>query len=293
MHNYRKYLIANEFDKRWDFYINSVGSTSIPANNDYPNNRVHPADHAFTWDQGRILNGYYIVYVSRGEGVLETSNVKGYRIKAGTCFFLFPGIWHRYRPDLRSGWEEYWVGFNGAYPAGLMTSNLISPEKPVVEVGMNEELLALFHSLIKTVVCLQPGYQQIAAGITLQILGLLAVVVRFRSPLLDRESRIISNAKFIMQETINKPLKLEELVKELSIGYSKFRKLFKKACGMPPNQYHLNLRLEKAKELLCTTNLTINEIAYQTGFESIFYFSRQFKKKNDIAPKSYRTGHQN
>jgi AraC-like DNA-binding protein len=72
------------------------------------------------------------------------------------------------------------------------------------------------------------------------------------------------------------------------MSYSKFRKLFKESTGESPNQYHLNLRLDKAKELLHTTNLNVTEVAYNLGFESVFYFSKLFKKKNGVSPKSYR-----
>jgi AraC-like DNA-binding protein len=81
---------------------------------------------------------------------------------------------------------------------------------------------------------------------------------------------------------------MEALIRELAIGYSKFRKLFKRSTGKSPNQYHINLRLDKAKELLSTTNLNVTEVAYQLGFDSVFYFSRLFKKKNGVSPKSFR-----
>lgn len=293
MLNYRKYLNNNDFDRKWDFYINTVGSASVRANKDYPNNRAHPADHTLTWDKGRVLNGFYIVFVSRGEGLLETARTRAFHIKAGTCFFLFPRIWHRYKPDAQRGWEEYWVGFNGSYPASLVKNGIFCPENPVVEVGLNEELLALFHHLIRVVSSAEPGYQQMASGITLQMLGLINAAAKYRPAGVDNESRLISKAKFILQESIDNPVKLEEMVKELPMGYSKFRKLFKKVCGLSPNQYHLNLRLDKAKDLLTTTNLTVNEIADQTGFDSIFYFSRLFKKKNGLAPKLFRHKHLN
>ena len=57
-----------------------------------------------------------------------------------------------------------------------------------------------------------------------------------------------------------------------------------------PSQYHLNVRLNRAKELLTSTALSINEIASHTGFESVFYFSKLFKKKNGASPRSYRNG---
>lgn len=288
MLNYRKYITNTELDKQWHFYINTVGSASIQPNQSYPNNRAHPADHVLNWDKGRILNGYYLVFISKGKGILDMDNKSTTAINAGTCFFLFPGIWHRYRPDAKFGWEEYWVGFNGAYPASLVKNGIFSPDNAIVDVGLNVELLNLFHTLMKITSLAEPGYQQIAIGITLQILGVVITASKYEQPSVSLEKRLISKAKFILQESIDNPLNLEEMVKELPMGYSKFRKVFKDICGISPNQYHLDLRLNKAKDLLTTTNLTINQIADQTGFESIFYFSRRFKAKNGISPKLFR-----
>jgi len=288
MKNYFKYLIVSKLEQDWGFYVNTVGSVKVGSNKNYPNNQKHPIDHSFTWDKGRILNGYYIVFISKGKGVLESAKTKSYTIKAGTCFFLFPGVWHRYKPHPEHGWEEYWVGFNGLYPQELMQKGIFTPENPFVETGLNEELLQFFHTLIRTVELAEPGYRQIVTGITLQILGLLNAISKLRTMDTDSQSKLISKAKFLLQESIEKPINLEEMVKELPMGYSKFRKLFKDTTGVSPNRYHLDLRLDKAKELLCGTNLTVNEIAYQTGFDSIFYFSRLFKKKNGLPPKDYR-----
>lgn len=289
MQSYHKYLTTGEYDKKWNFYVSTIGSASVKPNKDYPNNRVHPVDHSFTWDRGRILNGYYLVYVTKGEGIIETAKTRPYHVKAGTCLLLFPGVWHRYKPDIETGWEEYWVGFQGSYPESIMLNGIFSPDQPFIEIGLNENVLSFFHQLIKTVRDAEPGYAQAAAGITLQLLGCISAMSRYRMISTDNENRLISKAKFILQETLDNPIPLEVMVKELPMGYSKFRQLFKKTCGVSPNQYQLNLRLDKASDLLLTTNLTINEIAFQTGFDSIFYFSRLFKNKNGCSPKVYRS----
>lgn len=290
MKNYQKYLNISEFEKNWGFYINTVGSAKVEPNKNYPNNREHPIDHSFTWDKGRILDGYYLVFITKGEGLLESAKTKAYSIKAGTCFFLFPGVWHRYKPHPQHGWEEYWVGFNGSYPDELMKKGIFTAENPFIDVGLNEDLLQLFHTLIKTVAAAEIGYRQIISGLTLQILGLVNAVSKYKTPDIGNQSKLISKAKFLLQESIENPVNLEEMVKDLPMGYSRFRKIFKETTGLSPNQYHLNLRLDKAKDLLTSTNLTINEVAYQTGFDSIFYFSRLFKKKNGLPPKEYRLG---
>jgi AraC-like DNA-binding protein len=175
-------------------------------------------------------------------------------------------VWHRYKPHPNHGWEEYWVGFNGHYPDELMRKKIFVPESPFVDVGLNDELLQLFHLLISTVATAQPGYRQIITGITLQILGLVNAIAKYRTVDEGNPPKMIAKAKFLLQESIESPINLEEMVKELPMGYSRFRKLFKETVGISPNQYLLELRLNKAKELLQSTNLSINEIAYKTGF---------------------------
>ena len=123
MKYFHKYLSITPVEKAWGFYVTTAGYSKTDPNETYPRNSEHPAKHTFTWSKGRILNGYYIVFITKGRGVFESALSEPIRLKAGACFFLFPGIWHRYKPDLDSGWEEYWIGFKGVYPDTLMNKN--------------------------------------------------------------------------------------------------------------------------------------------------------------------------
>jgi transcriptional regulator GlxA family with amidase domain len=64
--------------------------------------------------------------------------------------------------------------------------------------------------------------------------------------------------------------------------------MFKKHTGVSPGQYHLHLRLMRAKELLLATDMSIKQVAYETGFESIHYFSRLYKSKMGVPPSEAR-----
>jgi AraC-like DNA-binding protein len=290
MKNYQKYINVTDAEKQWGFYVNTVGSAKVGPNKNYPNNRIHPENHSFTWDKGRILDGFYIVFITRGEGILESARTKTYTVKAGTCFLLFPGIWHRYRPHPKHGWEEYWVGFNGSYPTELMQNGNFTPESPFIEVGLNTELLDLFHLLIKKVQIAELGYRQIISGLALQILGHLHTIAKYKPDGENGNSKWMMQGKFLLQESIDSPENLEEVLKDLPMSYSSFRKIFKEQMGISPNQYVLELRLDKAMQLLRATNMSINEIADQAGFDSISYFSRMFKQRTSISPKEYRAG---
>ncbi|WP_411273102.1 AraC family transcriptional regulator [Daejeonella sp.] len=288
MNNYFKYLNIGSIEERWGFYITTVGYSKIDPNQTYPNEE-HPLNHTLTWNKGRILNDYYMIFISKGEGIFESALTTPTEIKAGTCFFLYPGVWHRYKPKIESGWEEYWIGFNGYYANQLMNEGFFNSQSPFINVGLNNDLLVLFRKLIETVRNGYTGYPQFIAGTTLQIIGLVNAVSLYQEYDNDPLGKLIQKAKFLIQESLDEPLDMENLAREIPMGYSSFRKVFKKITGESPNQYHLNLRLNRAKDLLTTTSLNINEVACQTGFESVFYFSKLFKKKNGISPKFYRS----
>lgn len=289
MENYHKYLNVTEFDKKWGFYITTAGSAKVKPHGKYPPSQEHPAEYMFNWEKGRILNNYSILYITRGEGIIEYAGSRTAKLSAGSCFILKPGIWHRYKPDLISGWEEYWVTFHGTYPENIMLNNLLCDGNLHADLGHNQELLRLFHHLIKTMANAEPGYHQVIIGITLQIMGVVCNACRFKTTDKNPQEKLITKAKFLMQEAIEKPIDVKELAKELPMSYSLFRKAFREATGSSPNQYYLQLRIDKAKELLSTSELTVNEVAFKTGFTSIFYFSRFFKKITGVAPKSYRS----
>ncbi|GAA4313359.1 AraC family transcriptional regulator [Mucilaginibacter gynuensis] len=289
--NYFKYLNITPVEERWGLYVTTTGYSRIAPNDDYPNTE-HPPSHHLTWNRGRILNDYYVVFISKGKGVFGSALSSPADIVAGNCFLLYPGVWHRYKPEQRSGWEEYWIGFNGYYARQLMENGFFDNKNPVIDLGLNKDMLVLFRSLIEQVQQALTGYPQQIAGITLQILGLISNIIQHRDNHNDPTSKLIAKAKFIIHESFENALDMEKLARELPMGYVSFRKAFKKITGESPNQYHLNLRMERAKDLLTSTVLNINEIADQTGFDSVFYFSKLFKKKHGIPPSVYRNNHE-
>jgi AraC-like DNA-binding protein len=287
MKNYSKYIISSPLEETWGLYITTTGYTKIDINQTYPLNNEHPESHAFNWDSGRILDGYYIVFISNGSGLFESAHTSTRHINEGDCFLLFPGTWHRYKPDTQSGWEEYWVGFKGTYADDLM-KKVFSPDNPFITAGLNNNLLKLFHELLEHVQQASGGYHQVIAGITLQMLGLIHSIAHHTEISASNTSQLIEKAKFLFREALQEPDKIENILRKLPVSYSKLRKDFKAHTGLSPNQYQLNLRLDKSKELLVNTSLSISEIAYQTGFESLSYMCKIFKKKTGVSPKLYR-----
>lgn len=102
---------------------------------------------------------------------------------------------------------------------------------------------------------------------------------------------IVDNVCSIMQEKLDSSsgLNLDDVSFRLGFSKSYIKTLFKKKTGYSIIQYFIELKMEKAKKLLSQQRYTVSEIAYQLGFSSVYYFSRQFKMHTDMAPTEYIT----
>jgi AraC-like DNA-binding protein len=85
-------------------------------------------------------------------------------------------------------------------------------------------------------------------------------------------------------------LSLEQLTKLCNLSLSSFKRKFKKEFNDSPANYIIGKKIEKAKEMLRMTNLSISEVAYEIGFQDQFYFTRLFKRKTGTTPSKFRLG---
>jgi len=284
-----KYLHAGALDKEWGLFLTGAGYAQIPATSVYPPN-VHPSGYFFTWEKGRVLQEYQINYITEGSGIFETSSDQ-FQVVPGSMLILRPGMWHRYKPDPNTGWNEHYIGFNGDFCSHLFNEGFFQPGKPVLYVGFQESILKLFLEIIQLVKDEKTGHQQVAAGNTILILSKILSVVRNQEFAGKSIERTIRKACLYFRENLNTNVNIEELANELNVGYSYFRQMFRKYTGISPTQYHLSLRIQKAKDLLVSTDQSFKEIAIDLGFESYFYFSRIFKDKTGKSPMEFRKEH--
>lgn len=82
------------------------------------------------------------------------------------------------------------------------------------------------------------------------------------------------------------------LAEKCGISEVYFRQLFKTQFGISPRQYILELRIRKAKQLLSSGTLSVNQIAEHCGFTNPYHFSRAFRQATQRSPSEYRTENQ-
>lgn len=87
---------------------------------------------------------------------------------------------------------------------------------------------------------------------------------------------------------LNQDIKLADLAASAGISPFHFSRLFKQSMGMSPHQYLLQQRVERAKQLLKSSQLTIADIALQCGFNSQSHLGKSFRELTGITPSNYR-----
>ncbi len=256
-----KYLLVNERDKKFGLTVNTVGFQPIPPHTVYPSIE-HPKSYYFTPNNGRVLSEYQIVYISKGKGFFSSDSKKKTNITKGQVILLFPGQWHTYCPSKETGWNEYYIGFEGKIIDDIVENGFISPDNQILDVGVNEDLVNLFSTAIKIAKEDKTAAQQNLAGIVFNILGSILSLAQNRNFESKESAQKVERAKVIMIENIHKNVDIKGIAANLGISYSLFRKAFKEYTGYAPAQYFQELKLRKAKELLAETNYTIKEISY-------------------------------
>jgi AraC-like DNA-binding protein len=285
--SFSKYLPVSPDAIQWGLHVTDCGYTQIAPGEPYPPLSSRPESYALSWEQGRTFSEYQVIYITRGSGFFEADGTGTLPVSAGTVLLLFPGVWHRYRPEPGTGWDEFWIGFNGEHAARLM-KRFFDAARPVLSVGLHEPLLARFIAIAEFVQNEPFGYRNIIASQTMEVLARVHARSQGRAIRSPASEELARRACCHLLEHAESTVDMKQLARELGVSYSSFRRIFKQHTGLPPAQYHLQLRLLKAENLLRSTVMPIGEVAEQTGFESIYYFSRIFKKKNGVAPSEFR-----
>lgn len=98
----------------------------------------------------------------------------------------------------------------------------------------------------------------------------------------------VKEALTILEQNLDKTLTMADMAQRLHLNSSYFSVLFKEQVGLPFTEYLSRLRIQRAKELLVNTGLSIGEIAEKVGYQTDKYFIKVFKTLEDLSPNRYR-----
>jgi two-component system response regulator YesN len=101
------------------------------------------------------------------------------------------------------------------------------------------------------------------------------------------QNSVLKAARY-MEEHYSEPLPLQQVASQVHLNAAYFSHLFKKETGCSFVDYLLELRMEKAKQLLSNTDMKITEVSGMIGYDLPNYFAKLFKQTTGLSPKDYR-----
>jgi len=205
-------------------------------------------------------------------------------------FFILPQHQeHSYGSSTEDPWSIYWVHFGGDALAAFNEVQEVQKNFKPELVRNTGEIIPVFQKIYKT---LELGYSidnLLFANMCLsQFLTLFIYNKRHYASASTDRLDCLDSAIHYMQEHINDNISLIGLSKTYNYSVSRFSNLFKQKTGYAPIDYFLQMKMQKACQLLDFSDRSIKDIAFSMGFEDPYYFSKRFRKIIGVSPRKYR-----
>lgn len=231
----------------------------------------------------KSFDSFLIMYISKGFCDIETPTFKG-TAKAGQFIFIDCHQPHCYGNS--DSWEASWLHFDGVlakdYYREITThyGYILSPNNPNV----------LCHSMNKICDCFRNSTPIIESSISEYITNILN---GFLVPAATNKNsflynNIIADSISYINEHFHETISLESLSEKANLSPFHFTRVFAKETGFTPHHYIISTRISAAKFMLRSSETSIKDIAFNTGFNSESNFCSTFKKWEKITPSQYR-----
>lgn len=243
-----------------------------------------------TWRlERRILSNSYWSLITEGEGEL-TLGERAINVRAGQLI-LFPArMEHALTPNAGCCMSMINVHFQARVYNLIDICGLLGIGSVFDDVA--KRFIALSEEAARLYILKPPGWlSYFRSLITVQLFEIiLNSCAEFKSvtPELEKLSRVYPALELIENEFNDPALSTSRLAAELHISEVYTRKLFKNLFGLSPTKFIHSRRIEYACTLLRETELPVNGIAMQSGFNDLAFFYRIFVRTMDITPAQYR-----
>ena len=108
------------------------------------------------------------------------------------------------------------------------------------------------------------------------------------SPSLHHGDEAVLRIQLWLQTMLSESVTIDKMATKAHLGQRTFLRRFQKATGLTPTEYVQHLKVQKARELLEFTTLSIKEISWRVGYEDTGFFRKTFEKFVGLRPVDYR-----
>lgn len=229
----------------------------------------------------------FIKICIEGEGWFEAEGTRTI-IKPGDLIICNNALGHAYGTSLENPWTVYWVYFQCDYMTYLFPS---LEDKKYQIMSLTDDLTLTNH--LRTIMQhMQNGY---ATPYLYSATARLSVLLGYIQSIINHQSaeavhRFDSVIQY-MNDNLDITLTIDTFAAITELSKDHFIKVFHKKYGYSPIDYFIRLKMQKACEQLTITEKPIKVISTELGYSDYYYFSRIFKQKIGMSPRTYRSNH--
>lgn len=236
---------------------------------------------------------HVIHMVREGKGTLEINKIK-YELGVGDVFYIPPKVEAWYEADKDDPWCYTWVGFVGikadecTSQAGLTLKNPVRKVYCVDVVSQYIEQMLEAHHLSYSNELKRNGLLYLVMSAFAEDYCRNNVALGVASTHPYPGAVYVKHAVEYMTDHYDEKLKINDLADFIGINRSYLTSSFKKHMGCSPQEFLINLRMEKAKSLLKKTEMSVNAVANAVGYPDQLAFSKVFKQHCGMSPRMYK-----
>lgn len=240
-----------------------------------------------------------ICYLAKGEQLFQVGS-KNYEMTGGQVFVTFPNELHSTGHQPRQKSTLYWLILDVRQNTPLL--NLGAP----LCAQLKASLLGLKHRVFEGSAIMEKYLEdafmaELIADEKLRVLSFQASLMSYITEVLrcsehasHKEEKFWKKAVTeYVKENLAENIPVAQLARIANLSESRFKVVFRETFGMPPAEYIVRQRIDRAAKLLSEGKLSITEIAFELGFPSSQYFSTAFKRYRLITPSQWQTKHPN
>lgn len=251
---------------------------------------IHKCEAGYCWGP-KMRPQYHMHFILDGKGILEINNTS-YKLTQGQIFLIPPNTISRYYADNDFPWTYAFISFQGNKAEQYLRQAGFSQTRYARDCVLPPEQYA---DIIRDML----GTHQLTITNELrrvsQLFALFSLLTETNrssdqeQPYYDYlPETYFEYALQYVQLNYDKNMRIQDIADYIGITRSYLFHLFNKKLKLSPQKYLLNYRINKAKELLSSTDILVKDIAHDVGYEDSLAFSKVFHNATGVSPSAYR-----
>ncbi|MDF2721798.1 MAG: transcriptional regulator, AraC family [Paenibacillus sp.] len=232
---------------------------------------------------------FQVIYMLKGTGHFWIDGRQTEATK-GQIVLFHPNERQEYAYAGKNGPELYWIHFSG-YGALQWLETVGLSEKRIYDVGKDPQAIELYKKIMIELQIKAPLFQSAVDSYTMSLMSLFGR----KASLVQKPEAYVKDPSILqvmteMHADCTKKWTVDDIAKQCGLSPNRVMHKFKEQTGSSVIGYLTRIRMDKAKDMLLNTSLSIKEISHLIGYDNQLYFSRLFHKTESLSPRDYRTG---